>query len=313
MEQISDDKKRFLRDERNFFAPILRILQDNGGIIDGKSELDRLMPQYTDLSAENINYSEVTPKGNNYVPYWFGRNFALKNLSLAGLITYGRNEPIKLTKAGADININSIDFDRDIYSKSLPYWSKKRAERKKQNAISHAERITKDQVNENDVINSDITLDDGDSRQAILKNVKSLDAYKFESFSRGLLTKIGFEFDDIRGIAKSGDGGIDGYGYIKDIQSLRTTRVAIQCKRYTDKPVGSPEIDGLRGAVNKYNAEYGIFITTSYYTDDAIRNSRYGGTPITLIDGNKLVDLMIQYNYHVEPVTTYIPDEDYFG
>lgn len=283
-------------------------------MISSKSELDRLMPQYTELSAEDINYSEITPKGNNYVPYWFGRNFALKNLSLAGLITYGRNKPIELTKAGANIDTGSIDFDRDIYSKSLPYWDKKHQERRNHrlgNQYNQAELVAAD---ESDAVNGndDSMSDDNSYRQDILIKVKSLDAYKFESFSRGLLTKIGFEFDDIRGIAKSGDGGIDGYGYIKDTQSLRTTRVAIQCKRYTDKPVGSPEIDGLRGAVDKYNAEYGIFITTSYYTDDAIRNSRYGGTPITLIDGNKLVDLMIQYQYHVEPVTTYIPDEEYF-
>ena len=38
-----------------------------------------------------------------------------------------------------------------------------------------------------------------------------------------------------------------------------------------------------------------------------------GSTPITLIDGEKLVSLMIQYKYKVREVPTYVVDEQYFG
>ena len=37
-----------------------------------------------------------------------------------------------------------------------------------------------------------------------------------------------------------------------------------------------------------------------------------GGTPVTLIDGNKLIDLMIKYNFKVKEVVSYIADTDYF-
>lgn len=50
---------------------------------------------------------------------------------------------------------------------------------------------------------------------------------------------------------------------------------ALQAKRWEGKVI-SPEIDKFRGAMDKYNAEYGIFITTSDYTRSAIETSRVG-------------------------------------
>ena len=41
---------------------------------------------------------------------------------------------------------------------------------------------------------------------------------KFEAFSRAILTKMGVEFTN-KGVQISNDGGIDGYGYRKSIQS----------------------------------------------------------------------------------------------
>lgn len=50
-----------------------------------------------------------------------------------------------------------------------------------------------------------------------------------------------------------------------------------------------------------------------YFSRDAIETARDGGTPVTLIDGERLVDLMVQYKYKVREVPTYIVDEQYFG
>ena len=162
---------------------------------------DRLLPSYSDFTEEDINYSKITNKGNKYVPYWFGRNLAMKNLQMAGFITYSRNEPIMLTPKG--------DFD----------------------------------------------------------------------------------IDPNKGVKASGDGGIDGFAYCTDDQSLKTTRVAIQCKRYTNSPVGVLEVNNLRGAIDTHRADYGVLLTTSYFSREAIESSRTGRTSVTLIDGQKLVDL----------------------
>ena len=61
--------------------------------------------------------------------------------------------------------------------------------------------------------------------------------------------------------------------------------------------------------MDKFRAEYGIFITTSTFTKDAVRTSRTGSRVITLIDGDRLLDLIAKYQLYVTPVTTYKLDK----
>lgn len=132
-------------------------------------------------------------------------------------------------------------------------------------------------------------------------------------FCRALIKKMNVDVDENIGVKLSGDGGLDGYGYLMT-SDFRTTRVTVQAKRWaTDHLVSSPEIDKFRGAMDKFRAEYGIFVTTSSFTRDAIRASRTGTRVITLIDGDRLVDLVAKYQLYVKPVTTYelgIKEED---
>ena len=93
--------------------------------------------------------------------------------------------------------------------------------------------------------------------------------------------------DEKIGIQVSNDGGLDGFGYITSQDDFRTNRVAIQAKRWNGN-IQSPEIDKFRGAMDKHNAEYGIFITTSSFSRGAIQASRQGTRVITLIDGDKI-------------------------
>ena len=111
-------------------------------------------------------------------------------------------------------------------------------------------------------------------------------------------------------VGKSNDGGIDGYGYHIDANDFRTTRVVIQCKRYNVAPVTEPEINQFLGAMNKYQADYGVFITNGRFTNSA-RIAAREGSPITLIDGNDLVKLVIKYELYITPVKTYVLDEFY--
>ena len=101
------------------------------------------------------------------------------------------------------------------------------------------------------------------------------------------------------------------YGFIFALKNdFRTTRVVIQCKRYNVGPVGEPEINQFLGAMNKYQADYGVFITNGRYTN-AARAAAREGSPITLIDGNDLIRLVIQYELYITPVKTYVLDDFY--
>ena len=74
--KIDDNRKRMLRDEKLYFKPILKMLKDNGGELASSQDISDLLPKYTDFTEDEVNYSEITKKGNNYHPSWFGRNFA---------------------------------------------------------------------------------------------------------------------------------------------------------------------------------------------------------------------------------------------
>lgn len=123
---------------------------------------------------------------------------------------------------------------------------------------------------------------------------------------------MGVNLDEKMGVNISSDGGIDGYGYLTN-DDFRTTRVAIQAKRWnSNSMVSSPEIDKFRGAMDKFRAEYGIFITTSSFTRDAIKAARSGTRIITLVDGERLLDLTAKYQVFVTPKTIYELDEAFF-
>ena len=138
----------------------------------------------------------------------------------------------------------------------------------------------------------------------------NLSPEKFEIFARSLVAKMGVDIDENLGIGSGADGGIDGFGYFKSKDDFRTTRVAIQAKRWSGQ-VGSPEIDKFRGAMDKHNAEFGIFITTSTFSKPAKDASREGTRVITLIDGDDIADLVAKYQLYVKPIEAYELGEFY--
>mgnify|MGYP003378776439 FL=1 len=93
-----------------------------------------------------------------------------------------------------------------------------------------------------------------------------------------------------------------------DCRSVKT----VECKRYNAIPVSAPEINQFLGAMDKFKADYGVFITNGRFTKDAREASR-AGSPITLIDGNDLVDLVIRYQLFITPVTTYVLNDFYLN
>lgn len=186
------------------------------------------------------------------------------------------------------------------------YWDKKSSERKekKQAEKTSDEDIVNDAADKEDI-------DDTNWKADLLDCLMKFDPGKFESFSRLLISKMGVVIDKERGIVRSGDHGIDGFGYFTS-DEFRTSRVAIQCKRYTEGSVSEPEIDKFKGAMDGFNAEYGIFVTTSHFTEQAKKKATQGNNTVTLIDGQDLADLVEKYQLHITPVTTYTLDDYYY-
>ena len=121
-----------------------------------------------------------------------------------------------------------------------------------------------------------------DFKETLLAAIAKMSPKKFEAFSRALLNRMGVEF----------------------------TEKAFKSAMTEESPVSEPEINQFLGAMNKYQADYGVFITNGRFTNAARVDAREG-LPITLIDGNDLVRLVTRYELYITPVKTYVLDEFY--
>ncbi|MBT9507229.1 MAG: restriction endonuclease [Rhodoferax sp.] len=140
-------------------------------------------------------------------------------------------------------------------------------------------------------------------RKHMLSELKKLTPSGFEEFSRDLLAAYGFE--DTRVTRVSRDGGIDGHGKLK--VGLAHLNVAFQCKKWGKGNIQRPEIDKFRGA-SQGAYEQGIFFTTTSFSEGAIAASiQRGAIPIILIDGNAIVNLMVERKFRVESNVMEIP------
>jgi restriction system protein len=134
----------------------------------------------------------------------------------------------------------------------------------------------------------------------VLMNVKP-DA--FERLAQRLLREAGFRNVEVLG--KSGDGGIDGVGVYR--LSLVSFPVFFQCKRYRGS-VGPGHVRDFRGAMSG-RGEKGLLITTGSFTRDAkAEATRDGAPPVELIDGQRLCDLLQEYDLGVTTRTRTVED-----
>lgn len=138
-------------------------------------------------------------------------------------------------------------------------------------------------------------------RSQLLDRLKEISPRQFELFANKLMQMYGFREVDVT--ATSSDGGIDGYGKLR--LGLASMNVAFQCKRWQGK-VGRREVDSFRGAIQG-EFEQGVFFTTSDFTPSARDVSlKSGAVPIILLNGESIVDLMIQKGFGVERVPLYL-------
>ena len=278
--------------------PILKVLQDAGGQLERSEIKERI----ADLDDQIAEYAEGVKKskktGNVYKEFDFKFNFAIKDLLFTELVTFSYASPVVLTEKGENIDLDKLDVWA-IIEDSKKHWEEQSKNRKKKDFdLSDSEEETQAEEKIKD-----------DFKERLLAAIGKMSPKKFEAFSRALLNKMGVEFTE-KGVQVSNDGGIDGYGYHVDRNDFRTTRVVIQCKRYNVGPVSEPEINQFLGAMNKYQADYGVFITNGRFTS-AARVAAKEGSPITLIDGNELVRLVIRYELYIKPVQNYVLDEFY--
>ena len=284
--------------------PIIEVLQAAGGQLERSEIRDRISEMDEHIAEFEQKLYTSNKTGNQYKKFDFKFNFAIKELGYVGIISYVKYNPlITLTQEGASIDLNSFDVKTAVRDKARTYWEEHSGKNK-----TKSKSVTGSDVEDEETESSEDELLD-DFKVKLQSAIANMSPSKFEQFSRALLTKMGVQFTN-KGIQISNDGGIDGYGYHIDDDDFRTTRVVIQCKRFNVNPVSEPDINQFLGAMNKFQADYGVFITNGRFTNKA-REAAREGTPITLIDGNDLIRLVIRYELYITPVTTYVLGDFY--
>ena len=131
----------------------------------------------------------------------------------------------------------------------------------------------------------------------LLGRVRESSPLFFENLVVELLLSMGYggtSENAGQALGKSGDGGVDG---VIDQDPLGVDQIYVQAKRYSEEnTVGAGAIREFFGSLNIKKAQKGIFVTTSSFSNAANKTAQDLGTRIVLIDGLRLMSLMIRYN-----------------
>ena len=182
--------------------------------------------------------------------------------------------------------------------------------------LSYLQNIEK--TNPNPIVDKETQLIKGieqfnkEQKELLKKYLAETTPYQFEHIIKDLLLSMGY--DDVKVTSPSNDKGIDVTGVSQN--GITTVKEVIQVKRNTSSNINRPILDALRGSLHRFDAFQGTIITLSDFAKGA-KDAAFekGAAPLTLINGDKLVDLLIKNEIGINRKTAsyYIVDEKYFS
>ena len=145
----------------------------------------------------------------------------------------------------------------------------------------------------------------------LLENLHRVSPGRFEVIVLDVLHRLGYGASrhDLHRVGGSGDAGIDG---VISLDKLGLEKVYVQAKRWNSS-VGRPDLQAFYGALAGQKAKRGVFITTAGFTAQALEFGR-SVEGVVLVDGLRLVNLMMDHEVGVSSRTLKVPklDSDYF-
>jgi restriction system protein len=132
-------------------------------------------------------------------------------------------------------------------------------------------------------------------RNSIDELLHAMDPIAFEHLIKRLLEAM--EYDNVTVTAPSNDKGVD---VVADIElGITSVREVVQAKRHRNR-VQRKDLDALRGSLHRFGAVRGTIITTSDFSKGTAEAAfEQGAAPITLINGEKLIDLLVEHGIGV--------------
>lgn len=148
-------------------------------------------------------------------------------------------------------------------------------------------------------------------REALRTALSHMHPYRFEQLVRDLLEAMGY--DNVEVTRESGDKGVDVVATIEFGITIITE--VVQVKRHQAN-IGRPVLDQLRGALPYHKALRGTIITLGDFSQGCLDAALFpGAAPIGLINGEKLLDLLIEHEIGMQKraVSLHELDTPYFA
>lgn len=145
---------------------------------------------------------------------------------------------------------------------------------------------------------------------ALRERLGQMNPYLFESLVKDLLEAM--DYEDVIVTKQSGDKGID---VIANYEfGITQIKEVVQVKRQQGT-ITRPILDQLRGALPYHQAIRGTIITLGKFAQGCKDAALFpGAAPITLIDGDKLLELMLKHEVGIKkiPQALFEVDDSYF-
>lgn len=282
--------------------PVMELLKDNQTHT-FQEVLEFLIVRFQ-LTGEELRV--YVPSGQQ--PLFKNRaTWAISYLKNAGLIRYVKRAVYQITDLGHTV------FTDNITGITTQYLKKFEGYKLWQESIQNKEDIV-EKINEEatesktpeEIIGDNFKKIEQKLSIELLDVIKQKTPAQFERFVLELLNAMGYGVTDEKSfevVGQSGDNGIDGIIYQ---DKLGIDRIYVQAKQWTTNKVQSKEVRDFIGSLSLRGTNKGVFITTSDFTDDAVRTVQMNPQNIIiLIDGKKLGEFAIRYNVGVQPKETY--------
>lgn len=291
-----------------FMKPLLVCLSD--GEIHKSKEIQQDLAEYFHLTDEERQ--ELLP-GSGQLVYKNRIGWASTYLKKAGLISSPARSIMQITDTGRQVvRENPLAIDGHYLSKFdsfRAFSSPKPASSSQPDIVSNPPCDLATPETPEEQLKQDYEMVLSKLSDDLYEKVMTLSPEKFELLVIDLIRAVGYGYPDessFRHTGKTGDGGVDG---IVQEDKFGFNLIYIQAKHWNENHmVGSKEIRDFYGAMGAGDkSKRGIFVTTSFFTDDAKETSKlFFDRKMILIDRDRLLRLMIENNVGVVPKHSYV-------
>lgn len=288
--------------------PLLHLVGDAGKSREIKtSELVNHLAEKFQLSTEERQ--QIVPSGRGYL-FHNRVSWAATYLKAAKLIESKTRGYLKVTDRGIELLQRKPAFLSVNFLKLYPEFVEFIAERSQENP-----KISKEgDLKTNSPIQPDQELDDRTPEEnmryfyqqvrnslgvELSKKLQQLSPTSFEKLVLEIIAKVFNVLPNrTKHLGKSYDGGVDGVIYQ---DNLELERIYIQAKRLSPETwVSAKQVREFIGSLDKHRTNKGVFVTTANFSATARQETINSSKNISLIDGRRLTELMMDYHIGCE-------------